>query len=152
MSDAGGTWFTAFVEAGASDYSNNVLYASETTPEQWRLEEALTGALAGDGDVARAGNAYLDRLRREPQRSFHFGIRYPTLDALEATLAEVDAAGRDGPDLAGRVAVTGVFRSGDPGAITDIMVQAFVRTDVVATGLLAFGQHVELQWQLPADR
>ena len=152
MSDAGGTWFTAFVEAGASDYSNNVLYASETTPEQWRLEQALTGALAGDGDVAHAGNAYLDRLRREPQRSFHFGIRYPTLDALDATLAEVDAAGRDGPDLAGRVAVTGVFRPGDPGAITDIMVQAFVRTDVVATGLLAFGQHVELQWQLPADR
>jgi hypothetical protein len=28
------------------------------------------------------------------------------------------------------------------------MVQAFVRTDVIASGLLAFGQHVELQWQL----
>ncbi len=35
------------------------------------------------------------------------------------------------------------------------MIQAFVRTDVVSAGLLAFGQHVELQWHLPraaADR
>jgi len=24
-----------------------------------------------------------------------------------------------------------------------------VRTDVIASGLLAFGQHIELQWQVP---
>jgi len=29
------------------------------------------------------------------------------------------------------------------------MTQAFVRTDVIASGLLAFGQHIELQWQVP---
>ena len=45
--------------------------------------------------------------------------------------------------------MSGVFRPGDPGAYTDTMVQAFVRTDVVAAGLLAFGQHVELQYQIP---
>ena len=38
-----------------------------------------------------------------------------------------------------------------PGSYTDVMVQAFVKTDVVAAGLLALGQHVELQWQLPAQ-
>jgi hypothetical protein len=54
------------------------------------------------------------------------------------------------PELAGRVSVSGVFRPGDPGAYTDTMVQAFVRTDVVAAGLLAFSQHVELQYQLPS--
>ena len=43
--------------------------------------------------------------------------------------------------------VSGVFYPGGPGSITDAMVQAFVYTDVVAAGLLAFGQHVELQWQ-----
>ena len=31
------------------------------------------------------------------------------------------------------------------------MIQAFVRTDVVAAGVLAFGQHVELQWHLPTS-
>jgi hypothetical protein len=53
------------------------------------------------------------------------------------------------PELAGRVSVSGVFRPGDPGSYTDTMVQAFVRTDVIASGLLTFGQHVELQWQVP---
>jgi len=29
------------------------------------------------------------------------------------------------------------------------MIQAFVHTDVMASGLLTFGQHIELQWQVP---
>ena len=53
------------------------------------------------------------------------------------------------PDLVGRVTLSGVFRPGDPGSYTDTMTQAFVRTDVIASGLLAFGQHIELQWQVP---
>ena len=116
------------------------------------------GARAGARGRARrrrrrrvdAARAYLGRLGKEPQRSFHFGIRYPSLDALDATLARIDAVGDTDPELAGRVSVSGVFRPGDPGAYTDTMVQAFVRTDVVAAGLLAFGQHVELQYQLPS--
>jgi len=52
--------------------------------------------------------------------------------------------------LAGRVAVAGVFRPGDPSAVTDTMIQAFVWTDVVAAGLLTLGQHIELQWHVPA--
>ncbi len=54
-----------------------------------------------------------------------------------------------GNALAGRVSVSGVFRPGDPGSYTDTMAQAFVRTDVIASGLLTFGQHIELQWQVP---
>ena len=53
------------------------------------------------------------------------------------------------PDLAGRVALSGVFHPDEPGAYAPNMIQAFVRTDIVAAGLLAFGQHVELQWHLP---
>jgi hypothetical protein len=30
------------------------------------------------------------------------------------------------------------------------MIQAFVRTDAVAAGLLTLGQLIELQWHLPA--
>ena len=37
---------------------------------------------------------------------------------------------------------------GDPGAYTDRMAQAFVWTDVMASGLLTIGQHIELQWHL----
>ena len=153
--DSGGTFLSAFVDAGTRDRLNNALYASEVTPEQWELDRALLDQiqrddLGRDGDVGAAARSYLDRVAHEPQRSFHFGIRYPTLELLEATLAAVEAAGRADPELAGRVAVSGVFRPGDPGSYTDVMVQAFVKTDVIAAGLLALGQHVELQFHLPS--
>jgi hypothetical protein len=151
VSDRGGTFFTAFVEPDESDYTNNAVYASEVTEEQWALEQALAGALERDDDVGVTARAYLGRLRKEPQRSFHFGIRYPSVEALDATLARIDAVGDTDPELAGRIGVSGVFRPGDPGALADTMIQAFTRTDVVAAGILAFDQHVELQYQFPAS-
>lgn len=141
--DRGGTWFTSFVDADGADWCNNVLYASEVTPEQWAFEEALDAS-------SPARVAYLDRLTREPQRAFHFGIRLPDEATLEATCARITDAGNGGSDgeLAGRIRIAGVFRPGDPEAVADSMVQAFVWTDVIASGLLTLGQHIELQWQL----
>jgi len=138
--DRGGTWFTTFVAAGGADWSNNVLYASEVTPEQWAFEQALP-----TGTPERL--AYLGRLQREPQRSCHFGIRLADEATLDATCARVRQAGSEG-ELCGRIRLAGVFRPGDPGAVAETMVQAFVWTDVVAAGLLTLGQHIELQWQL----
>ncbi len=147
--DRGGTWMTALVDPDVADFSNNACYASEVTPEQWELEQALAGVIAGDdAGVGHAARAYLDRLHSEPQRSFHFGIRFHSRDDFEATLDRVRAAD-DEPELAGRVTLSGVFHPDEPGAAAPNMIQAFVRTDVVAAGLLAFGQHVELQWHLP---
>lgn len=146
--DSGGPFLTARIQPESDDLANNCMYASEVTPEQWSLEQALSAALA-DGSLRDPGAGYLSRLRQEPQRSCHFGIRYPDLGQLDATLGRIENVAQHAPDLVGRVAVSGVFRPGDPGSYTDTMVQAFVRTDVVACGLLAFGQHVELQWQVP---
>jgi hypothetical protein len=153
--DRGGTWMTALVDPELGDFSNNACYASEVTPEQWALEQALASALDdhdtsddSDGDVGPAARAYLARLRTEPQRSFHFGIRFHARDDFDATLDRVRAADSD-PDLADRVVLTRVFYPDEPGAAAPNMIQAFVRTDVVAAGVLAFGQHVELQWHLP---
>ena len=39
----------------------------------------------------------------------------------------------------------------DPGSYTDLVMQAFIKTDIAASGLLAFGQHIELQAQRPMD-
>ena len=152
VSDDGGTWMFARVDPAIGDVSNNACYASEMTPEQWALEQALAAALAADGDdspgVRSTALGYLARLRGEPQRSFHFGIRLFDRDDFDATLDRIRAAENDS-DLAGRVALIGVYHPDEPGALAKGMIQAFVRTDVVAAGLLAFGQHVELQWQLP---
>jgi hypothetical protein len=135
--DRDGHWFTSFVDPDAPrDWATNVLYASEVGPEQWALEQALP----------MEAEAYRAAMRREPQKSAHFGIRVPTEAALEELLERVASAGRDDPGLAGRVAVDGVFRPGEPGAIAPDMVQAFVWTDVVAAGLLSLGQHIEVQW------
>jgi len=152
--DRGGTWMTALVDPEVADFSNNACYASEVTPEQWALEQTLASAVersdddGDDGGVGTAARAYLDRLRTEPQRSFHFGIRFHSRDDFDATLDRVRTADGD-PELAGRVTLSGVFHPDAPGAYAPNMIQAFVRTDVVAAGLLAFGQHVELQWHLP---
>ncbi len=145
--DRGGVFLTSFVEPVESDFCNNTMYASEVTPEQWALECALADALADRGQVGESAERYLDRLRREPQRSTHFGIRVPTRERLDATLDAIRDAGEHDADLAGRIRVSAVFAPGDPGSYTDAMVQAFVHTDVVAAGLLTLGQHFELQYQ-----
>jgi hypothetical protein len=144
--DRGGTYLTSFVEPSEGDFVNNTVYCSEVTPEQWELEQALEAALAAEGPVAVAADAYLERLRREPQRSTHFGIRVHDRDGYDAVLEQIRDAGKRDPELAGRIQVSAVFAPGDPGSLTDTMIQAFVHTDVVAAGLLALGQHFELQY------
>jgi hypothetical protein len=89
-------------------------------------------------------------LREQPQRSTHFGFRVPTEAALDELVARVRTAATADPELAERVAVDGVYRPGEPGSIAQNMVQAFIWTDVLAAGLLTFGQHIEVQWHLPA--
>ena len=149
--DKGGEWLFALVDPEQADLANNACYASEVTPEQWALEQTLATVIAdSDDDVGSDARAYLERLRAEPQRSFHFGIRFFSRDDYDAALDRVRAADDDS-ELAGRVNLSGVFHPDEPGAAAPNMIQAFVRTDVVAAGLLAFGQHVELQWHLPTN-
>ena len=145
--DRGGDFVSAMVDGSDSAAPNNVLYVSEVTPEQWDVEQALQAALDEDTKLGAAADAYLARLRREPQRSFHFGIRCEDRAAWDARLDAIRSASESGA-LKGRVAVSGVFFPGDPGAYTDRMAQAFVWTDVMASGLLTIGQHIELQWHL----
>jgi hypothetical protein len=143
--DRGGHWFTAFVDPAAGegrDYSNNVFYASEVSAAQWELEQALCRGLPDDRQ------AYVDEMRRDPQHSAHFGFRVGDRAALDAVLDRVRAAADSDPDLRGRVAVDGVFEPDAPDAIATTMVQAFIWTDVVASGLLALGQHIEVQLHL----
>ncbi|NUU22800.1 MAG: hypothetical protein HOV68_15005 [Streptomycetaceae bacterium] len=148
--DRGGHFFSAFVEPQVTDYVSNVLYASEVTPEQWAFEQQLDLAAAGDGPLAEARATWAAHMRARPQYTYHFGLRLPTEKALDEALANIEAAGGD-DELADRIGVAGVFRPGDPDAATDTMVQAFVRTDVIACGLVSLGQHIELQWHLPKD-
>jgi hypothetical protein len=153
--DHGGEWMFAHVDPAGADVANNACYASQVTPAQWRLEQSLTAAMDhaaddadGDGEVGSAARDYVERVRSEPQRSYHFGIRFLERNDFDDTLDRVRAAASD-PDLAGRVTLLGLYDPSEPGTLAPGMFQAFVRTDVVAGGLLALGQIVELQWHLP---
>jgi hypothetical protein len=123
------------------------MFASEVTSEQWQLELALHDALNG-GKLAAVGNAYLGRLTSDPQHSCHFAVRMPSEQEFDATLDRVARVDQVAPTLSGHVSISGVFRPGDRGAQSHTQTQAFVYTDIVASGLLAFGQHLELQWEI----
>ncbi len=143
--DRGGQFFTSFVDPGGPrDHANNVLYASEVRPEQWAFERSLL-----DG-ASEARKAYVEQRRHQPQHSTHFGFRVATETAQREIVDRVRHAGEADEQLAGRVAVDGVYRPDEPDAIAPNMVQAFIWTDVVAAGLLCLGQHIEVQWHLDA--
>ena len=116
-------------DPAVADVANNAIYASEVTSEQSMLEDALVAVIDGaatDGTPTEQGlgataRCYLERLQADPQRSFHFGIRYHHRDDFDATLDRIRGASTD-PDLAGRVELRGVVPSrpaGCPGAEHD---------------------------------
>ncbi len=147
--ETGGPYLLVLVEPAEKGPYDNVLYASEVTPEQWALEQALSVELAKSGALGDSFRAHRARLQREPQSSTHFGIRFPSPAALDATLEQLEKASTE---LGGRLSLSGVFRPGDPGNLDPTLIQAFVRTDVVAAGLVTLGQHFELQAHVPRSR
>jgi hypothetical protein len=143
--DTGGQFLVIHADPGAADprMLDNCLYASEVAPEQWRFEEALRARLSSDAELGASYAAFAERAERRPQSSTHFGIRMTSPERLEEILERVDQLRRG--QLGERVTVAGVLRPGDPGSLSSSLIQAFVRTDVCAAGLLCFGQHIELQ-------
>jgi hypothetical protein len=73
----------------------------------------------------------------------HFGINFSTLERWEAAVARVRHTDRHAPQLSGRVRLTAVFRPDDPEPVSTVH-QAFLWTDVIASGSLALGQRIEL--------
>ncbi len=143
--DDGGEFLAASADPAAPDIIDNTCYASQMTPTQWAFEQKLTEALQS-GEVGRSHDAYREMLHREPQRAMHFGVHTSKLGDLEATVERVREAEKSHPDLKGRVRVSGTFYPGGEGSLADNIVQGFFFTDVLASGLVSFGQHFELHW------
>lgn len=141
VSDRGNHWFTAFIDGDHPDWSNNTLYASEAPAAQLAVEAAMPDAV----------DAWVDMVRAAPQMAPHFGLRVGTVDEHRAIVDRVRAAGAGDPELAGRVQVLGLFPHDAPGAIATNMDQAFIWTDVVASGPLRLGQVIEVQWHLGTE-
>jgi hypothetical protein len=125
-------------------FTENVWYASEVTPEQWSLERALHARAADDG-FSRALDGYAALASSRPQDAPHFGIQYAESDDLDAAVGRVARVDELAPELAGRVTVARRIEPGDPASLSPNVVQVFLRTSLFASGVLAFGQVVELQ-------
>lgn len=143
-SGTGSSILYVYPEPTCQDRLNNVVYLSEIRQPQWELEQVLQTRIAVDAELRDAIAAYDRKARREPHGITHFGLRYPSFEDLEEVIARIEndlpAAMRD------RVEITPI-RPGDPRSMTDELIQAFVRTDIVCAGLFPLGQLIELQAQ-----
>jgi hypothetical protein len=146
LGPAAAPFLVVYVDPGSDDVFDNVLYVSELSAPQRRFEEALRERLAEDGELARLHAELRAAYADKPQMMTHVGVGFASEEELERACERVSGE----PELAGRVVVSPVYRPGGPGSLDDRVVQAFVYTDVIATGLLCAGQQIELQVRIDA--
>ncbi len=143
--DSGGPYLVVLFDPSGQSFYDNCLYVSEIVEEQLELEAILRRDLDANGELGDRHQKFVARFEREPQRTTHLGLRLSSAAELDEVLARVEELGGE---LPGRVSVARVIRPGDAGSLDPKLIQAFVRTDLCAAGLLCLGQHFELQVQL----
>lgn len=153
---------TVLLDGPTGNYADNLFFLSPANPQQMAIEDLIDGALAAAPQLAAQ---YATRVGAAPESISHIGLRYRSFEELESVLASLDAAGAPSGELAGRInvvkyrarpdldpAVDAVmaestqFSGEESPAFANAWVQCFVRTDVVAYGLLALGQTFELDY------
>jgi hypothetical protein len=126
--------------------NNNILVGREVRPEQWALDLALSDALRHE-PLASAFDAHRRLLTHRPQFGTHFGIDFRSFERWEAVVARIADVETCAPTLRGRVRLLKVFRPDDPEPTSSVFYAAFLWTDVIASGSLAFGQLIELSYR-----
>jgi len=122
--------------------NDNYIAGREVRAEQWAFDQALIKAL-GQEPLASQFAGYKELLATTPQWGLHFGIKFNTIENWEAAVARFKDVDKHAPELSGRVRLHAVFRPDDPEPFSAVC-QAFVWTDLISTGSLALGQHIEL--------
>jgi hypothetical protein len=121
---------------------NNVMFLSEMLPQQAEIEAVIAQRIAADPALRAAIESYRDKARTEPFGIPHFGLRYPSAEALAPVL---DKLGRLSPALKERVTVNELPPMEVPVEGFPDVKQVFVYTDVFTAGGAAYGQMIELQ-------
>lgn len=122
--------------------NENYIAGREVRAEQWAFDRQLADALKAE-PLASSFARHERMLQDRPQDGMHFGIHFDTIARWEEAVARVAAVDVEAPVLSGRVRLLRAFRPSDPDHEFSLY-QAFVWTDVIATGSLAFGQRIEL--------
>jgi hypothetical protein len=137
-----GRYVMGIIHAGNTG-ADNFIAGREVRCEQWAFDQQLSCALKQE-PLASSLARYRKMLLEKPQDGMHFGIHFDTAAQWEQAVARIEAVERKAPELRGRVRLERAFRPGDPDHEFSLR-QAFVWTDVISTGSLAFGQQIELQ-------
>jgi len=128
-----------------SDHGDNDMFASEAEAEQLALERALGQALEVNSGLSEAVTGFRALQTERPYRATHIGLRLPSVGALDEAVVRLQslAAGV----MAGRLSLgSPMSRSAEEARATSSpMKQLWIATDVISTGLLTFGQQIELQ-------
>jgi hypothetical protein len=127
--------------------NHNYLAGSEVRPEQWAFDQALAEAFQSQPLDPLFRN-FLNFIAEKPHLGMHFGVHLSSPEQWEETIARLEDTDNYAPPLRGRVELLRAFRRGDPGAPSNLH-QAFIWTDVIASGSLALGQRIELATSLP---
>jgi hypothetical protein len=122
--------------------NDNYIAGREVRPEQWAFDRQLAEALEQEPLASRFA-VHEQVLHDKPQDGMHFGIHFDTVERWEAAVARIESVDSEAPELSGRVRLLRAFRPTDPDTEFGLR-QAFVWTDVISTGSLAFGQRIEL--------
>jgi hypothetical protein len=144
---ASSTYLCVYPGARHPDPLNNVVYLSEMREPQ--PLEALLAQRAQDDPELRAALDNYALLRTKNGRVMHFGLRYPDFEALRKVIDHLEH--QLPPELEGRVTVQAPYPAKLPALGADVL-QGFVHTDVIGTGLYPFGQLIELQAQQPLQQ
>jgi hypothetical protein len=144
VNETGSTYICIHPDDNDQDPVNNVLYLSEIRSAQHDLEEVLKASIAKENALMEVVDAYRHKARTLPYGIPHFGLRFPNFESIEPVLERLEHC--TDPTITNRMSVM-ALRPGDDAALTDDLIQAFVYTDIVATGLFCLGQVIELQAQ-----
>jgi hypothetical protein len=139
------------IDPATFDYRDhdNTLAGREVRPEQWTFDQALTAAL-GQEPLASAFAEQQWLMSEKPQWGMHFGLVFRLLEQWEAAVQRVADIDEHAPSLIGRIRLTKVSRPEDAEPIS-FLHQAFLWTDVIASGSLALGQTIELAYSARAE-
>ena len=139
-----GEYVIGVIDPATFEEANNENYIAgrEVRPEQWAFDRQLAEALKQE-PLAGTHAVHEQVLSDKPQDGMHFGIHFETVEAWEEAVSRVGAVESSTPELTGRVRLLATFRPSDPDSEFGLR-QAFVWTDIISTGSLAFGQRIEL--------
>jgi hypothetical protein len=147
---------------------DGIVYLSVLPPAQTALVEQVRDALGVGTDHEHPSVAGLRAaIDADPEYTFHLGVLVDSLEEIERIVAELQQLNNSDPDLKGRLKVrmnrprrgdeeidrrldeSPVFGTVDRYAYGRNGVQAFIETDILASGPLADSMVLELDYIFP---